>query len=201
MFGQRELRGVRRCVWLAVALTVWPASAPAATFDIERTASVFTGRFDAIASPVCESSPPLNIDPGPLREQFTALLQRSATFRRQCARIAATPALRVTLRVAASTGELFVRAQTVVDRFEGGAIRAEVTLRFSEDPLELLAHEFEHILEQIDGVVMRDEVARGRAWKGPSGAFETRRAADAGIRVRAEYRAAAAARSPHHSGR
>src|SRR5436190_430593 len=50
----------------------------------------------------------------------------------------------------------------------------------------LLAHEFEHILEQLDGVVLREEVASGRAWRTPNGAWETRRACTAGLRARQE---------------
>jgi hypothetical protein len=135
---------------------------------------------------VCEFSQPSNIQAGTLQQEFTELLQRSATFRRQCARIASTRVLRVTLHVAMVLDER-ARAQTTINRYDAGGIRAEVTLRFSEDYLELLAHEFEHIIEQIDGVSLTDEVAKGRAWKTPAGAFETRRAFDAGVRAREEY--------------
>ena len=62
-----------------------------------------------------------------------------------------------------------------------------MTLRFSEDYLLLLAHEFEHILEQVEGVDLHDEAASGRAWRTASGAWETRRAANAGIRARLEF--------------
>jgi hypothetical protein len=135
---------------------------------------------------VCEVSQPSNIQAGLLQQEFTELLQRSASFRRQCARIAASRALRVTLRVGKVLPE-GARAQTIINRYEAGGVRAEVTLRFSEDYLELLAHEFEHIIEQIDRVSLTDEVKKGRAWKTPSGAFETRRAFDAGIKAREEY--------------
>jgi hypothetical protein len=140
------------------------------------------------SSLVCEFSQPSNIRAGMLQQEFTELLQRSATFRRQCARIAASRALRVTLRVG-KVLDAGARAQTIINRYEAGGIRAEVTLRFSEDYLELLAHEFEHIIEQMDRVSLDDEVAKGRAWKTPGGAFETRRAFDAGLRAREEYEA------------
>ena len=116
------------------------------------------------ASPVCEVAQPSNIRTGMLQQEFIDLLQRSATFRRQCARIAATSVLRVTLHVG-TTMDSRARAETIISRYEAGAIRAEVTLRFAEDYLELLAHEFEHIIEQIDGVSLRDEAAQGRAWR------------------------------------
>ena len=141
-------------------------------------------------SPVCEWSQPSNIQTGTLQQEFLELLQRSATFRRQCARIAATRVLRVTLHIGTTIDDR-ARAQTIINRYEAGAIRAEVTLRFAEDYLELLAHEFEHILEQVEGVSLRSEAAQGRAWRTPSGAFETRRAFDAGMRAREEYEALA----------
>jgi len=149
----------------------------------------------ASASPVCESSLPLNIDAGPLHVEAIHLLHASPTFRRQCARVAVSPVLRVTVRL---TGVLVetARAQTVISRYDAGAIRAEVTLRFGEDYQELLAHEFEHVLEQVDGVVLRDEVATGRAWRTDSGAFETRRAYDAGVRAREEAVSSADAPEP-----
>jgi hypothetical protein len=139
-----------------------------------------------LASATCESSLPSNIDAGMLHSNVVELLQRSATFQRQCMRIAAVRVLRVTVRVSTAV-EVGALAQTVITRYDAGAIRAEVTLRFSEDYLLLLAHEFEHILEQVEGVDLREEAASGRAWRTASGAWETRRAASAGIRVRQEF--------------
>jgi hypothetical protein len=138
-----------------------------------------------MASATCESSLPSNIDAGMLQPYVIELLQRSATFRQQCKRVEASPVLRVTLHVGREV-EFGARAQTIISRYEAGAIRAEATLRFSEDYIELLAHEFEHILEQLDGIDLRAEVASGRAWRTPSGAFETRRAFSAGVHARQE---------------
>jgi hypothetical protein len=145
----------------------------------------------ASASPMCESSLPFNIEAGSLEPQVLELLQRSSTFRQQCEQIAATRVLRVTLHVGIAL-DPGGRGQTIIKRYEAGGIRAEVILRFGEDYFELLAHEFEHILEQVEGVSLREEVAARRAWITPSGAFETRRAADAGVRVRLEFEALAA---------
>jgi hypothetical protein len=139
-----------------------------------------------LASATCESSLPSNIDAGMLQPSVIVLLQRSATFQRQCMRIAAARVLRVTVRVSTAV-EVGALAQTVITRYDAGGIRAEVTLRFSEDYLLLLAHEFEHILEQVEGVDLREEAASGRAWRTTSGAWETRRAARAGMRVRQEF--------------
>jgi hypothetical protein len=62
-------------------------------------------------------------------------------------------------------------------------LKADVELLFGENYRELLAHEFEHVLEQIEGVNLRREAAEGRAWVLPGGAFETRRASVTGVQV------------------
>lgn len=192
MYGRSLVRRMRRSVWLAIWLVGFPASAGAVP-----AVGTPPQTITQADSPVCESAPPLNIDTGMLRAPFIELLERSATFRRQCARIARAPMLRVTLHVRGDLAEGGPRALTTIDRYDTGSIRAEVTLRLGRDYLEMLAHEFEHILEQLDGVVLRDEVAMGRAWRAPSGAFETRRASNAGIRAVREYEVQAAlARSP-----
>lgn len=139
-----------------------------------------------LASATCHSSLPSNIEAGMLQTSVIELLQRSPTFQQQCRRIAATRILRVTLYVGTAI-DVGALAQTVITRYDAGAIRAEVTLRFSGDYMLLLAHEFEHILEQVEGVDLRDEAASGRAWRTASGAWETRRAANAGIRARQEF--------------
>ena len=138
-----------------------------------------------MASATCESSLPANIDAGMLQPVVIALLQRSATFRQQCRQIAAARVLRVSVHVSTAV-DVGALAQTVINRYDAGAIRAEVTLRFAEDYQLLLAHEFEHVLEQLDGVVRREEAASGRAWRTLSGAWETRRAFNAGVRARQE---------------
>jgi hypothetical protein len=62
-----------------------------------------------------------------------------------------------------------------------------VTLVFAENYVELLGHEFEHVLEQIDGVNLRADAARGHARILADGAYETRRATEAGLQVLREY--------------
>lgn len=186
MFGRDSGRRVRRCVWLGVIVVGFAAGRAAA-----QDAGAMPAEILAAPSQACQSVPPYNIDAKALgEEQFSALLRRSATLRRQCARIAASHRLHVTLLLGASLQESHIGALTIIDRYEEGGIRASVTLRIAPDYMEMLAHEFEHILEQLEGVVLLDEVARGRAWQGWSGAFETRRAVDAGRRARHEGMAA-----------
>ena len=87
------------------------------------------------ASTLCASSMPSNVEAGVLQPDVIELLQRSVTFRRQCARIAATRVLRVSVHIG-GVADRSARAQTTINRYEAGGMRAEVTLRFSEDYLE-----------------------------------------------------------------
>ena len=129
---------------------------------------------------ICGAAIPANIDAGLLVHDMIALLRRSDTFRAQCDRLAQSSHVRVKIDIALA---LDGRAQTAIHRFASGAITADVELLFGENYRELLAHEFEHILEQIDGVDLRREAAEGRAWLLSGGAFETRRALAAGVQV------------------
>lgn len=142
------------------------------------------------ASTICESSLPFNIDAGSLEPIAIALLHRSPTFQQQCLRIAATVVLRVRVRVTAVLHR--GRGETTIRRYDTGALRADVLLAFGEDYVELLAHEFEHVLEQVDAVSLPREVSEGRAWTTATGAFETLRAFAVGVRARQESDALAA---------
>lgn len=145
---------------------------------------------------ICTTAVPANIDAGVFGHDVIALLRRSDTFRAQCERIARATDVRVTIAMAFTLQN--ARAQTAIHRCASGAISAEVLVRFGENYRELLAHEFEHVIEQVDGVDLRHEAAEGRAWILPGGAFETRRAFETGVHVLREaepLRAHAAA--PH----
>lgn len=127
---------------------------------------------------------PPNIHAGPLRRDIVSLIQASPTFRAQCGRIAAARNLRVDVElVRALDGP---RAETTITRYEAGAVRADVRIAFGQDYPELIAHEFEHVIEQLDGVDLRSEADHGRAWLVDARGFETRRASDAGRAVRRE---------------
>ena len=112
---------------------------------------------------------------------------RSPTFRAQCERIAGAHHLQVTIHIDTSIPSR-CRAFTIVSR-RGYDIRAEVHLPPSSSLTELVAHEFEHILEQIEGLNLRK-----LAQKKDSGvrevegrAFETDRAQQIGRVVAAEH--------------
>jgi len=135
---------------------------------------------------ICGPKVPANIDAGQLAPKVIDLLARSETFRRQCRRIAASRVLRITLGISLQPAATY-RALTVLDRYEAGALRADVRLVFGENYVEMLGHEFEHVLEQVDGVNLRSEVSHGEARILIDGAYETRRATEAGLQVLREY--------------
>lgn len=124
------------------------------------------------------------------REEYPLLeklWRRSATFRQQCERIAEAQWLTVKLsfspRPMTPCG---CRALTTVYRSKS---LAHVRIFRLSDTVELIGHEFEHVLEQLEGINLRALVAAkdGSATQTDSGHFETERALQAGRRVRTEY--------------
>ena len=107
------------------------------------------------SQPCCASPLPSNVDfqPRDLEAQIVRIYERSPTFRSQCERIGAADSLRITVRIDTAIPNHY-RAFSVIQR-HGGQIRAEVHLPPSSDHSEMLAHEFEHILEQIEGLDLR----------------------------------------------
>jgi hypothetical protein len=104
----------------------------------------------------CRSSPlPHNVEfhPRDLEAQIIRIYERSPTFRAQCARIIAAGNLRITVVIDTNIPS-HCRAFSVIQR-QRDRIRAEVHLPPSTNHSELLAHEFEHILEQIEGLDLR----------------------------------------------
>jgi hypothetical protein len=112
------------------------------------------------------------------------LLADSPTFRRQCERIVGRPLVRVSVRTLPRKEESCCRARTTMRRYASGALIAWVEIpspRTRLEYAELLGHEFEHILEQIDGVDLRAQSARpAGATLLADGAYETVRAQRAG---------------------
>lgn len=125
-----------------------------------------------------------------------ALWHRSPIFRRQVARVSQEVDLDITLDTWTSSAHSDWRADTLLRHEQGRLRRATVRIRFPNREhtiVELIAHELEHIVEQLDGVSL-PEAARRSA--GPAGAvrqsvrghFETERAHRVGLAVLAEYR-------------
>lgn len=116
----------------------------------------------------------------------------SPTFRRQCARIERATNLVVVLAgqpVAPFSG---VRARTAIELRRDGLRVANVELNpaLRDQFVELLAHEFEHILEWLDGVDYVASSSRDGVSHGSAGAVETMRAIAVGRQVAGEVSAA-----------
>ncbi len=126
------------------------------------------------------SGPPANLEAGAFQSLVDRMWQDSPTFRRQCLRLRAARTLTVVVR--ADLPRTDVRATTSIQRRQGDLVRAEVVLFSLKEASELIAHEIEHVIEQLDGVVLkRDECGRGVTRDGKIA--ESCRAVEAGRRV------------------
>jgi hypothetical protein len=132
---------------------------------------------------------PSNLQVAPMyRELVESMAERSPTFRGQLLRIATAPRLTIDLDVVPHI--VGARAVTrMVRHADGLAARAQVS-QF-DDVVELIAHELEHVIEQIDGVDLAADAGQpgsGVRATGPM-TFETVRAKRIGVIVAQEVRA------------
>jgi hypothetical protein len=133
---------------------------------------------------------------GEVRRDVQQLLRTSPTFRAQWERLATTPGLLVRMRISAQLDGTRMRGRTVITRLGNGRLLAMVELAPGIRRTEWIAHEFEHVIEQIEGVELAALADRGAGvWRSAERTFETRRAIRAGRRVVIETRAPAIARS------
>ena len=124
------------------------------------------------------------------------MCRRSPTFRRQVARLADADGLTVTVRLGAFAPTSSWRAQTLITQVAGHVRSADVQVPAGQKRLvaELIAHEFEHILEQLDGVNLKRWIGHSgvrRVGARETGPIETERANQVGRLVASEYAATA----------
>ena len=118
-----------------------------------------------------------------LRQPVTELLDKSSTFRRQWRQIASAPGVRVVVVARTDLRETpSARARAQVSRYAYGAVRAMIEIPAAADLAELLPHEFEHVLEQIEGLDLALLARAGDRGviEVDDGVFETTRARAAG---------------------
>ena len=125
------------------------------------------------------------------------MCRRAPTFRRPVVRLAAQPGLVVTVEPAVFAISSRALAMTDITRVNGEVRTAYVRVPAGHDLLlvELLGHEFEHILEQLDGVELSTWVGRSGVYRvgdPRSGPVETERARQVGRLVAGEFAAATA---------
>ncbi len=136
--------------------------------------------------------------PKQLKRLLEKMWARSPKFRRQCARIAATPDLFVALKTGSRTEpSKSYRAITDIVKRPDGVIVASVRIVNRSSLVELIGHEFEHIVEHLEGLDLPSAAATRNAAvrRTTDGFFETHRAIEAGRQVDREYRKAKGSRS------
>lgn len=128
--------------------------------------------------------------PPELRRHIEKMLAASATFRRPCQRITDAPWLQVHIVLDPTIADRSYRARSTIDRARSGALHARVHLLLGGNPVEWIAHEFEHLVEQLDGLDLERLAADRRGvWLSGPRMFESQRAIEAGRTVLAEMRA------------
>jgi hypothetical protein len=140
----------------------------------------------ALAGPVPAGMPANVLIPAVYRPTLVEMFRYSPAFRRQCGRLARATDLRIDLTPSMRPGMAPGEALTLIVRRPDGVLEADVRIGPVGDPVLLIAHEFEHILEQLDGVdlsSMATRPATGVRLVRGSGHFETDRAIAAGQRV------------------
>ena len=104
-----------------------------------------------------------------LQPRFNVMLAASPTFRSQCQRLAGQTALYVRLVVDPRLTDGPIRARSVINRLRSGAVVAFVSIGASPDPAEWLAHEIEHVIEQLEGVKLHALAAMNQTSGGRAG--------------------------------
>ena len=128
---------------------------------------------------------PSNLAAGAIfQAALESMWQSSPTFRRQCRRLSAAPRLRVNLLLEdLARRPASYQARSAMKRQNGVLVSVDILLTRIEDRVELIAHEIEHVIEQLDEIELEAHVGGGNVWKREDGAFETRRAIEVGRRV------------------
>jgi hypothetical protein len=130
--------------------------------------------------------PPNLVLPEVLMPLLTRMWRSSPTFRRQCAQLAERP--EVMIRIALDPGTPHGRALSRVRRGEAGVTASvQIEMRDPARYIEYLAHELEHVIEQMDGTD-RVGLARQRVdgVVNVGGVYETARARFVGRAVARE---------------
>ncbi|MGE0129538.1 MAG: hypothetical protein AB7U82_15785 [Blastocatellales bacterium] len=124
------------------------------------------------------------------RRRLEKVWLRSPTFRDQCRRVAQLPQAEIRFDFVVRNSDAH-HAITMVSRTEG---RMTITMRvfISDRCVEMIGHEFEHVVEQIEGMNLKALafVPGAGVRRNAEGFYETKRAIEAGRRVFREYRAA-----------
>ncbi len=183
--------------FLTTAIVMWllpaaPAQQPLASAAVHPYADDESEGRVVLSTPV---SLPTNVTiPAAYDDLVDTMLRRSPTFRGQCLRIGRATELRIAVQ-----RSVIVPPQSALTHLvrQHGRINADVEVGTLGDVVLLLAHEFEHIVEQLDGVdlaAMARRPGTGVRADPRTGHFETTRAIAMGQRVAREVAVAVARR-------
>jgi hypothetical protein len=124
-----------------------------------------------------------------LRPTIDRMLEVSPTFRAQVQQLARARGLGMAISLEVTPGRN--PAAGAIRRFDSGLLLAVIRIHTLVDKEGLVAHEVEHVLEQIERVPLERLARRGgEVWLAGS-SYETLRAIEAGRQVSREMRAAA----------
>jgi hypothetical protein len=143
---------------------------------------------DAVGQPCgVEFNPPWTVTlPDALHSWVGALIEGSPTFHVQWQTLARVAQLRLKVEFNSTLPD--DSARTRVYRYEYGLIVAVVELPLIGHRAELLGHEFEHVVEQIEGLDLRRAAhVRSAGVYNLGYGFETQRAHRAGRQVAREW--------------
>jgi hypothetical protein len=147
--------------------------------------ALISARVAACDAPTLSLPESIVVEEG-LRPLVRWTLEHSPRFRQQCRTLAAARQLSAQLVVNYGARAGTTRARTIFRENNAGALAATVEIHRAPDLTELLAHELEHVIEQLDGVDLEALTRRGEARRLVDGAYETNRAVAAGLRVAGE---------------
>jgi len=123
-----------------------------------------------------------------LQSKVEEMLAVSPTFREQCLRLDEAGNLVVLLRVNPLLPRTLFLARSTLKRYTSGLVLVDVEVAAGAGQAEWIAHEFEHVLEMIEGRNLQ-RLAREQApgvWRSVDRMIETSRATDAGRTVLSE---------------
>jgi len=187
--GMVRLReGTRFTVVLAVFLLIGARPSQARDDTPEKTRAQSPTIAMQSGDPLTDLPPNLRV-PRDLRPMLTDALKRSPTFQRQMQLLLHTQRVRMSVSYGGLRGLRTFQAHSRVTHHEFGALIVDTTLFAPADMVELIAHEIEHVCEQIEGVDLKELSHRHDSGVYDlDGHFETQRAIAAGHRVSREIR-------------
>src|SRR5262245_31093590 len=114
---------------------------------------VVTGVNRASSSPAGVAVPSNLIASAVFQSAMERMWQLSPTVRRQCRRLSAAPQLHVNFLLEDQARQpSSYHARAAMKRQSGALVSVDIHLTRLRDPVELIAHEIEHVIEQLDGI-------------------------------------------------